>query len=186
MDHGGDDSGAGRPSSTDRGQVDAERLGELLRAAVETGAPNLLAGCGTSEHAARAGKVVLEDRFRGAVVTARDAFEATLNRLRRPGHRDFPTMGAPCRRSPPRGKRRSGALRLCCSRPVPRRRPRASSRSPHRYTTALGATRSPIVAPAVHRPGNWRHCGRGAQRLIEGLGAREQRRGNAEDLAGCS
>src|SRR5215208_3889603 len=56
----------------------AEAAG-LVRAAAAAGAPVVLAGCGTSEHAARAGAALLGEALgsRSAVV-ARDAFEASL------------------------------------------------------------------------------------------------------------
>ena len=56
----------------------AEAAG-LVRAAAAAGAPVVLAGCGTSEHAAMAGAALLGEALgsRSAVV-ARDAFEASL------------------------------------------------------------------------------------------------------------
>jgi glutamine---fructose-6-phosphate transaminase (isomerizing) len=167
---------------------DAQRLGELLRAAVETGAPILLAGCGTSEHAARAGQVVLEDRFPRAAVTARDAFEA---------HLEPPTHGLVVAIS-----HDGGTLSTIAT----------ARQASERGAQAVLLTARPEVSPEGVEPiatpihdGSWCHTiaylspllsiaqGTGAiaveeaERLIEeGLGAREQRRRNAEDLAGCS
>ena len=54
-------------------------LGALLEEALRDTRPILFTGCGTSEHAARAGAAIATAAAPGARVTARDAFEARLD-----------------------------------------------------------------------------------------------------------
>ena len=56
--------------------AEAGRLASHLRQAVDTGEPVLFTGCGTSEHAARAGHAIVGDAMPGATLSVRDAFEA--------------------------------------------------------------------------------------------------------------
>ena len=60
--------------------ISAREAGTLVRDAIAAGEPVVVTGCGTSEHAARAGAELLREAHgtrRG--IEARDAFEATLD-----------------------------------------------------------------------------------------------------------
>lgn len=167
---------------------EAAKLGGYLQRAVAAGAPILLTGCGTSEHAARAGQVVLEDGPPGAEVAARDAFEAQF---------EPPAKGLVVAISHDAGTRSTIAV---------------AQRAVEAGAEAVLLTARPEEAPAGVEPiatpmrdASWCHTvaylspllsiaqGTGAitveeaERLIEeGLGARTQRRSDAERLAGCS
>ena len=58
--------------------AEAAEAGALVHDAVAAGEPVVLAGCGTSEHAALAGAELLRDALGPAPIAARDAFEARL------------------------------------------------------------------------------------------------------------
>jgi glucosamine--fructose-6-phosphate aminotransferase (isomerizing) len=60
------------------GGDDAERLASRIRATAAAGEPILFTGCGTSEHAARAARAIVAEALPGAMLAARDAFEAGL------------------------------------------------------------------------------------------------------------
>ncbi len=57
---------------------DADRLASYLGKAIDAGEPVLFAGCGTSEHAARAAQAIVGDARPGATLAGRDAFETGL------------------------------------------------------------------------------------------------------------
>jgi glucosamine--fructose-6-phosphate aminotransferase (isomerizing) len=58
--------------------AEARRAGALIRSALSAGEPVVLTGCGTSEHAAMAGALLLNEALGRRAVIARDAFEASL------------------------------------------------------------------------------------------------------------
>jgi fructoselysine-6-P-deglycase FrlB-like protein len=58
--------------------AEAREAGALIRGAISAGEPVVLTGCGTSEHAAMAGAQLLNEALGVGCVTARDAFEASL------------------------------------------------------------------------------------------------------------
>src|SRR3954470_192869 len=60
------------------GGADAERLASHLRRAIDNREPVLFAGCGTSEHAARAAQAMVAEGHPDATLVSRDAFEAQL------------------------------------------------------------------------------------------------------------
>jgi glucosamine--fructose-6-phosphate aminotransferase (isomerizing) len=57
---------------------DAADAGRLVRLALAAGEPVVLAGCGTSEHAAQAGAALLCEAHATRLIVSRDAFEASL------------------------------------------------------------------------------------------------------------
>ena len=61
------------------GELEAGRLGELLRGALDAGEPIVFTGCGTSEHACRAAAAIVAAHAPGADVRSCDAFECRLD-----------------------------------------------------------------------------------------------------------
>jgi glucosamine--fructose-6-phosphate aminotransferase (isomerizing) len=57
----------------------AATIAQAIGAAVAAGEPVLVAGCGTSEHAAMAGAAMLDEALGRPLVRSRDAFEAALD-----------------------------------------------------------------------------------------------------------
>src|SRR5215213_3151701 len=69
---------AGLPEAIAAGD-DARWLAGRIEAHAAGAGPILFTGCGTSEHAARAAHTILRERFPGAELDVRDAFEARLS-----------------------------------------------------------------------------------------------------------
>ena len=60
------------------GGLEAAEAGDLIRAAVASGEPVVLTGCGTSEHAAMGGALILGEALGSDRIEALDAFSAAL------------------------------------------------------------------------------------------------------------
>jgi glutamine---fructose-6-phosphate transaminase (isomerizing) len=69
---------AGLPDAIARSD-DTQWLADRIEANAAGPGPILFTGCGTSEHAARAAHAIVRERFPGAVLDVRDAFEARLS-----------------------------------------------------------------------------------------------------------